>query len=126
MIQTEGRTYEIAASSKEDMQCWMEATMKAALGLPSDAAGSGAPRADSAVADEPWLRFHCVGCWCECCFESVPAVVRQIAGVEVVRLDAGREMLLVKRSGPVAELIVGTLEERFGFSVTLLDKGQNV
>jgi hypothetical protein len=92
--------------------------MSAALGLQE----VRAKRVDSAVAEEPWLRFQCVGCWCERCWESVPAAVRGIAGVEVVRFDAGREMLVVKRSGPVANVIIETLEEQFGLSVTLLDK----
>lgn len=94
--------------------------MKAALGLQA-----ARTRADSSVADEPWLRFRCVGCWCDVCWEQATAAVRVVPGVEVVRLDAGREMLVVKRSGPVAEAVVATLEQTFGYCVTLLDKGAN-
>lgn len=66
-----------------------------------------------------------MGCWCEACWESVPEAVRAIPGVEVVRLDAGREILVVKREGEVAEQIVNALEGQFGFIVTLLEKGKN-
>lgn len=128
-IKTKNRTYEIAASSKEEMEGWVEDTMRAALGVverrSSLRVSPMKTRVVGPVEEEPWLRFRCVGCWCETCWESVPDAVRAIAGVEVVRLDAGREILVVKRKGEVAEQIIATLEEQFGFIVTLLEKGRN-
>lgn len=61
-IKTKNRTYEIAASSKEEMEGWVEDTMRAALGVVERRSSSSLrvspmkTRVVGPVEEEPWLR----------------------------------------------------------------------
>ena len=124
-LKTKGRTYEMLAADRTEMMGWIEALMAAALGL-GGARKSRANVSGSLAAAKGWIKFHALGMQCECCWERLPEHLKQLPGVETVRIDAGADTVAIRvssaaeASDKLAERAAAIMQERFGFLVTVL------
>ena len=125
-IQKKNRTYELYASSKLEMEEWIEKLMKAALGIFEKE--TARPRVNSTLSDpNAWLKFKALGMICECCWEQVPQKLKEVENVEFVRIDAGSEVVSVKRKKgtdpfKIVDAVTVTLEDTFGYIVTFISE----
>lgn len=127
-IQTKGRTYEMLAPTQQDMMDWIESLMQAALGIHESR--RKLPHLDA--KNTAWLKFHALGMQCECCWEQLPDALTRLAGVEVVRIDPGADIVSVRlakdldeKLPAIVERVMAIMQERFGFVVTFLPSGQS-
>jgi copper chaperone CopZ len=78
------------------------------------------------ISGASWIKIRAVGMQCECCWEQTPVALRGVEGVELVRVDAGEEIVSVKLIQEVTDVeqlverVLAILEQRFGFLCSVL------